>query len=61
MVENSLKAFKSMLRKNTWMDEESRSKALNKADFLEPQVAYPDYYFDLNYVANNFKVKKKTI
>ena len=56
MADNILETFISMLDQNTWMDEDSKDKALYKAKYLKPQVGYPDYYFDSNYISNNFQV-----
>ena len=59
MVENILKAFKSMLTENTWMDDESKEKALEKADYIKSQIGYPDVFDNEEYLNSNFNVSLK--
>ncbi|KAG0716006.1 Neprilysin-11 [Chionoecetes opilio] len=44
MVEDLRSAFKSLLEVNEWMDEETKPKAIEKADFITKSIGYPDWY-----------------
>ena len=45
-----------MLQENTWMDATSKAKAIEKANYIEPQIGYPDYFDNATYVKTNFYV-----
>lgn len=45
-----------MLQENNWMDETSKAKAIEKANYIEPQIGYPDYFDNVTYVKTNFNV-----
>ena len=57
MTKMILAEFKVMLTENTWMDKESKKKAMEKANYIKPQIGYPDQYDNVTYVAQNFNVK----
>merc|ERR1712002_792762 len=44
MVEDIRSAFKDLLGVNEWMDEETKPKAVEKADAITKFIAYPDWY-----------------
>nr|XP_045607811.1 neprilysin-1-like [Procambarus clarkii] len=44
MVEDIRSAFKDLLDINDWMDEETKPKAIEKADAITKFIAYPDWY-----------------
>lgn len=56
MTNNILNEFKVMLQENTWMDATSRAKAIEKANYIKPQIGYPDYYDNATYILANFNV-----
>jgi putative endopeptidase len=56
MTRSILNEFKQMLNKNEWMDDISKQKAIEKANYIIPQIGYPDAYDDPIYVATNFNV-----
>ena len=53
MVSNLKKAFRERIQNLTWMEPETKKKALTKLDVLDVQVGYPDEW--LNY--SELKVK----
>ncbi|HUI65135.1 MAG TPA: M13 family metallopeptidase [Bacteroidota bacterium] len=46
MIENLREAFKERLKRNTWMTDDTKSKALDKLDALHVKVGYPDKWKD---------------
>lgn len=56
MTTSILNEFKVMLQENSWMDETSKAKAIEKANYIKPQIAYPDYYDNMTYIDKNFIV-----
>ncbi|XP_061197808.1 neprilysin-1-like isoform X2 [Saccostrea echinata] len=67
MIENLRSAMKDLLKQNEWMDAETKTKAREKADQIQPRIGYPpevkndtflnerykDYKFNLdNYFTN---------
>lgn len=56
MTKSILAEFKDMLKDLTWMDEESKQKAREKADFIKPQIGYPDNYDSTKYLEMNYNV-----
>ena len=50
MIEMIRDEFKSMLRKNSWMDSASKTKALEKANSIDVKVGYPDYTYNDTYL-----------
>ena len=48
--------FKTILEDLTWMDDESKEKASEKADYIRPQIGYPDLYDDEEYLNSNYDV-----
>ena len=56
MTNNILNEFKVMLQENTWMDATSRAKAIEKANYIKPQIGYPDYYDNATFISTNFNV-----
>ncbi len=44
MVKNLRDAFRSRILNLTWMDNETKSKALEKLDTMEVRVGYPDVW-----------------
>lgn len=39
------------------MDAQSKAKAIEKANYIKPQIAYPDYYDNLTFVQTTFTVR----
>jgi membrane metallo-endopeptidase-like protein 1 len=66
MTNNILIEFKKILKEVSWMDAKSRQAALEKADAIRTQIAYPDIIFNSTYleklynVRNNIMFKKIT-
>jgi predicted metalloendopeptidase len=58
MIHEILDVFKQRLRLNEWMDEESKLKALEKANFIVPKVGYPAYLHNRKYIEENFQVNE---
>ncbi|XP_066978196.1 neprilysin-like [Macrobrachium rosenbergii] len=44
MVEDLRASFKDLLAINEWMDEETKPRAIEKADAISKFIAYPDWY-----------------
>jgi predicted metalloendopeptidase len=74
MINNIKKEMKVLISETKWMDKRSRDAALEKADYIEPYIGYPDwilnstklndYYKDVNlknYSILFKKYKKKLI
>ena len=55
MIENIRNEFKVMLSSNKWMDEESKTKAREKADFIDVKVGYPDYTYNDAHINDLYK------
>lgn len=55
MIEYIRKAFKGILEKNEWMDDSSRNKALEKADFIDPKIGYPEFTYNDTYLNDYYK------
>lgn len=47
-----------MIQENTWMDAQSKTKAIEKANYIKPQIGYPDFYDNASYVAQKYNVQK---
>ncbi|CAF2523535.1 unnamed protein product [Rotaria sp. Silwood2] len=43
MINNIRDVFIEMLDKSTWMDAESKEKAIEKAKVMDPHIGYPEY------------------
>ena len=56
MTNNLLNEMKIMIQESTWMDAESKTKAIEKANYIKPQIGYPDFYDNTSYVAQNYNV-----
>ena len=56
MTSNILNEFKQILKQVPWMDLHSRQAALEKADAIKPQIAYPDIIFNNTYLENLYNV-----
>ena len=48
MVEDLRSVFKEMLPGNDWMDQQTKEAAADKADLINPIIAYPDYILNMN-------------
>lgn len=46
MIEYIRKEFIQILRETDWMDEESRSQALAKADNIDSKVGFPEFIYN---------------
>ena len=57
MTNNLLNELKIMIQDNTWMDAQSKAKAIEKANYIRPQIAYPDYYDNVTFVQTTFTVR----
>jgi membrane metallo-endopeptidase-like protein 1 len=56
MTSNILNEFKQILLQVPWMDMSSRQAALEKADAIKLQIAYPDIIFNNSYLENLYNV-----
>lgn len=56
MTNDILNEWKKTLREEKWLDEESRRNALEKADYIQLEIGYPDYYDNLSFINNNYNV-----
>ena len=56
MTNDILNEWKKTLREEKWLDEESRRNALEKADYIQLEIGYPDYYDNLNFINSNYNV-----
>ena len=56
MTKRILVEFKSMLNKTDWMDDESKERAKEKANYVKLQVGYPEYYENLTFIQENYNV-----
>ena len=56
MTNNIIKEFKQILNETDWMDENSKKAAMDKANALNPQIGYPDQYFDDKYLEDLYGV-----
>ena len=45
-MEDLRSVFKEMLPENDWMDDATKDAAREKADLINPIIAYPDYILD---------------
>lgn len=66
MIENIRLEFIEMLKEADWMDKKSKEQALDKADFMDSKVGYPDFIYNnthLNFLYRNvnFFLKNKII
>ena len=59
MTENIMSEFKIILEDLEWMDDESKEKALEKADYIKSQIGYPDVFDNEEYLNSNFNVSLK--
>ena len=48
MVKNLRAAFKEMLLNSDWMDQETKNTAEDKANQINPIIAYPNYILNSN-------------
>lgn len=46
MVDRIRREFKELLKRNTWMDEETKQSALNKLNAINYYIGYPDEFYD---------------
>jgi predicted metalloendopeptidase len=61
MTNNILIEFKKILKEVTWMDAKSRQAALEKADAIKTQIAYPDIIFNNTYLEKLYNVRNNII
>lgn len=59
MIEEIRKEFLAMLDENTWMDNQSKEAAREKANFIDPKVAYPDYTYNNTHLDILYKAVNK--
>ena len=55
MIRNILDEFKVMLNDYTWMDENSKMSAKEKANKIDIQIGYPDYTYNEKYMNDLYK------
>ncbi|CAH1774945.1 unnamed protein product [Owenia fusiformis] len=55
MIHNIREAFNKMLMDNTWMDEDTKRVAKEKADAINERIGYPDYITDKDALDAKFK------
>ncbi|KAK3104371.1 hypothetical protein FSP39_000406 [Pinctada imbricata] len=63
MIGNLRGAFEELLESNTWMDEETRTLAREKAKFIQEKIGYEDYILDdkeLNRLYENYTTNSVT-
>lgn len=46
MVDGIRREFKASLKRNTWMDEQTKQSALNKLEAMKYYIGYPDEFYD---------------
>ncbi|XP_008202440.2 neprilysin-2-like [Nasonia vitripennis] len=46
IIQNIRKSFERILEQLNWMDEKTRKAALEKLDWIQPHIAYPDEFLD---------------
>ena len=51
-----LDEFKKILTFNTWMDTDSKAKALKKSHLLKAEIGDPKYLDSNEFIQNNFNV-----
>lgn len=57
MTDNILTEMLDIIQNSNWMDTASKVKALQKADYINKQVGYPDSFDDPNYIETHNNVK----
>lgn len=55
MIENIRKEFKQILNEIDWMDNESKVKAQEKADYIDPKIGYPEFTYNDTHLNDMYK------
>jgi predicted metalloendopeptidase len=55
MVKDVQKAFFRRIESLTWMDEDSKNQAIDKASSMMTKIAYPDKLLNHTYVGNTIE------
>jgi membrane metallo-endopeptidase-like protein 1 len=55
MIENIRKEFKQILSEIDWMDQESKVKAQEKADYIDPKIGYPEFTYNDTHLNEMYK------
>lgn len=55
MVEDIRSAFKDELAEVPWMDEETKKEAMEKADFMNHFIGYPNWYENITFLEEYYK------
>lgn len=55
MVENIRASFRSELSEISWMDDRTKEAALEKADFMNRFIGYPDWYANASALQQYYK------
>ncbi len=55
MIHSIQSEFKKILKETSWMDEESRRAAVEKADFIISNIGYPDLIYNDTFLINEYK------
>ena len=55
MIENIRKEFKLIVGELDWMDKASKEKALEKADYIDAKIGYPDFTYNDTHLNEIYK------
>jgi membrane metallo-endopeptidase-like protein 1 len=55
MIENIRQEFKKIVSELDWMDNASKDKAKEKADFIDPKIGYPEFTYNDTHLNDIYK------
>ena len=55
MIENIRQEFKQIVSELDWMDKDSKEKAKEKADFIDPKIGYPEFTYNDTHLNDMYK------
>ncbi|VDN19862.1 unnamed protein product [Cylicostephanus goldi] len=55
IADNVLEEFRKKLKTTDWIDDETRSEALNKVDHMLRQIAYPKFVLDIGMLDKHYR------
>ena len=56
MVQNLLREFKQIIKETDWMDEVSKQKAIEKANFIDIKIGYSEKIYNDTYLNEEYSV-----
>ena len=59
MIENIRQEFKQIVSELDWMDKDSKDKAKEKADFIDPKIGYPEFTYNDTHLNDMYKEVQK--